>query len=57
MALTESRATLRPLAVVVAALALAASSLLLSVAQVGSPRVSGYGVDKAPLSSSEVASR
>ncbi|MDB5554635.1 MAG: hypothetical protein JWL86_4619 [Rhizobium sp.] len=57
MARSESPATLRALVPLVAALALAASSLLLSAAQVGSPRVSGYGVDKAPPSSPEVASR
>jgi len=57
MARSKSPVTLRPLAIVVAALALTTSSLLISAAQVGSPRVSGYGVDKAPASSSEVASR
>jgi hypothetical protein len=42
---TESRRPLRPLALVVASLFVAASSLLLSAAQIGSPPVSGYGID------------
>ncbi|UVC12486.1 hypothetical protein IHQ71_30025 (plasmid) [Rhizobium sp. TH2] len=41
----EPRRPLRPLALAVASLFLAASSLLLSAAQIGSPPVSGYGID------------
>jgi hypothetical protein len=53
----KSPSTLRPLAAVVAALTLAVSTVLLSAAQVGSPRVSGYGVDHGPHPSSKLASR
>lgn len=38
---------LRPMAIVVATAFLAASSLLLSAAQIGSPTVSGYGISTA----------
>ena len=38
---------LRPMAVAVASAFLAASSILLSAAQMGSPSVSGYGVNAA----------
>jgi hypothetical protein len=41
----NSRPKLRPMAVAVAAAFVAASSILLSAAQLGSPAVSGYGVD------------
>lgn len=51
---SKSSATLRPLAIIVAVLTLATSSLLLSAAQMGSPRVSGYGVEHPEL---EVSSR
>jgi hypothetical protein len=42
---SKSPAALRPLAIVVAVLTLATISLLLSAAQLGPPRVSGYGVE------------
>jgi hypothetical protein len=45
MTRNKSPAALRPLALAVAVLALATSTVLLSAAQMGSPRVSGYGVD------------
>ncbi|WP_170976560.1 hypothetical protein [Rhizobium sp. FKL33] len=51
---SKSPAALRPLAIVVAAVTLATSSLLLSAAQMGSPRVSGYGVEHPKL---EVSAR
>jgi hypothetical protein len=40
----NSRPKLRPMAVAVATAFLAASSILLSAAHMGSPMVSGYGV-------------
>lgn len=46
MTSSKSPAALRPLAIVVATLTLATSSLILSAAQMGSPRVSGYGVEQ-----------
>jgi hypothetical protein len=48
MRATQTSTPLRPLAVGVAAAALAASSLLVSAAQLSSPKVSGYGVDQHP---------
>lgn len=43
---SDSPATLRPFAIIVCCLALAASTLLLSAAQLESPQRSGYGVDE-----------
>jgi len=41
----NSRPTLRPMAVAVATAFLAASSILLSAAQMGSPTISGFGIN------------
>lgn len=51
----QTRSPLRPLAI--AALFLAASSVLLSAAQIGSPKISGYGIDQIAGSSIETANR
>lgn len=40
-----SRPKLRPMAIAVATAFIAASSILLSAAQMGSPAISGYGVN------------
>ena len=52
---TQTSTPLRPLAIGVAAAAIAMSFLLMSAAQIGSPKVSGYGIDQHP--SSLLASR
>jgi hypothetical protein len=41
----NARPKLRPMAVAIATAFIAASSILLSAAQMGSPAVSGYGVN------------
>jgi hypothetical protein len=55
----NARPKLRPMAAAIATAFIAASSILLSAAQMGSPAVSGYGVnasaDRANLTSTRLA--
>lgn len=46
MRTTKTSTPLRPLAVGVAAATLLMSSLLVSAASIGSPKISGYGIDQ-----------
>jgi hypothetical protein len=46
MRISKTATPLRPLAVGVATAALVMSSLLVSAASIGSPKVSGYGIDQ-----------
>lgn len=54
---SQSSPTLRPLAMIVCLVTLAASSLLVSAARVGSPTSSGYGVNEDTQLRSIVASQ
>jgi hypothetical protein len=47
MQISTPRHPLRPLALAVGLMAIVASSVLVSAASLGSPTVSGYGIDRA----------